>query len=145
MVNKIAIASDHAGFKLKQSLIESLSSDLEIEDLGTDSLEPCDFPDYARKVSDFILQNEDFRGILICGSGVGMSIAANKIDGIRAANVTDEKTVVQSVEHNDVNILCLGADNLDANSSINIVKSFLLSKFSGVERYKKRINKLGEL
>ena len=79
MVNKIAIASDHAGFELKQLLIESLSSDLEIEDFGTDSLEPCDFPDYATKVSDFVLDNEDTKGVLICGTGVGMSIAANKV------------------------------------------------------------------
>ena len=74
MVNKIAIASDHAGFELKQLLIESLSSDLEIEDFGTDSLEPCDFPDYAMKVSDFVLDNEDTKGVLICGTGVGLSL-----------------------------------------------------------------------
>ena len=86
MVNKIAIASDHAGFELKQLLIESLSSDLEIEDLGTDSFEPCDFPDYATKVTDFVLDNEDTKGVLICGTGVGMSIAANKVKGIRASN-----------------------------------------------------------
>ena len=143
MVNKIAIASDHAGFELKQLLIESLSSDLEIEDLGTDSLEPCDFPDYAVKVSDFVLDNEDTKGVLICGTGVGMSIAANKVKGIRASNVTNVKTAIQSVEHNDVNVLCLGSENLDIEVAKEITESFLNSSFLNEERYVNRINKLG--
>ena len=141
MVNKIAIASDHAGFELKQLLIESLSSDLEIEDLGTDSLEPCDFPDYATKVSDFVLDNKGTRGVLICGTGVGMSIAANKIKGIRASNVTNIKTAIQSVEHNDVNVLCLGSENLDIDTAKEITESFLNSSFLNEERYINRINK----
>ena len=142
MVNKIAIASDHAGFELKQLLIESLSSDLEIEDLGTDSLEPCDFPDYATKVSEFVLDNEETKGVLICGTGVGMSIAANKVKGIRASNVTNVKTAIQSVEHNDVNVLCLGSENLDIEAAKEITESFLNSSFLNEERYINRINKL---
>ena len=142
MINKIAIASDHAGFELKQSLIESLSSDLEIEDLGTDSSESCDFPDYAMKVSNFVLDNEGTKGVLICGTGVGMSIAANKVKGIRASNVTNVKTAIQSVEHNDVNVLCLGSENLDIESAKEITESFLNSSFLNEERYINRINKL---
>jgi len=142
VVNKIAIASDHAGFELKQLLIESLSSDLEIEDFGTDSLEPCDFPDYATKVCDFVLDNEDTKGVLICGTGVGMSIAANKVKGIRASNVTNVKTAIQSVEHNDVNVLCLGSENLDIEAAKEITESFLNSSFLNEERYVNRINKL---
>ena len=142
MINKIAIASDHAGFELKQLLIESLSSDLEIEDLGTDSLEPCDFPDYATKVCEFVLDNEDAKGVLICGTGVGMSIAANKVKGIRASNVTNVKTAIQSVEHNDVNVLCLGSENLDIEAAKKITESFLNSSFLNEERYINRINKL---
>ena len=140
--HKIAIASDHAGFELKQLLIESLSSDLEIEDLGTDSLESCDFPDYATKVSEFVLNNEDTKGVLICGTGVGMSIAANKVKGIRASNVTNVKTAIQSVEHNDVNVLCLGSENLDIEAAKEITESFLNSSFLNEERYINRINKL---
>ena len=142
MINKIAIASDHAGFELKQSLIESLSSDLVIEDLGTDSSKPCDFPDYARKVSDFVLENEDTKGVLICGTGVGMSIAANKVEGIRAANVTNVKTAIQSVEHNNANVLCLGSEDLDIHAAKEITESFLNSSFINEERYINRINKL---
>ena len=141
MINKIAIASDHAGFELKQLLIESLSSDVEIEDLGTDSLEPCDFPDYARKVSEFVLNNKDTKGILICGTGVGMSIAANKIDGIRAANVNDKDTAIQAVEHNDVNILCFGSVNINKDIGYEITKSFLSSNFLNEEKYIRRIQK----
>ena len=143
MINKIAIASDHAGFELKQLLIESLSSDLEIEDLGTDSPEPCDFPDYANKVSNFVLDNEGTKGVLICGTGVGMSIAANKVKGIRASNVVNVKTAIQSVEHNNVNVLCLGSENLDIDAAKEITESFLNSSFLNEERYVNRINKLG--
>ena len=142
MINKIAIASDHAGFEFKQLLIESLSSDLEIEDLGTDSPEPCDFPDYANKVSNFVLDNEGTKGVLICGTGVGMSIAANKVKGIRASNVVNVKTAIQSVEHNNVNVLCLGSENLDIDAAKEITESFLNSSFLNEERYVNRINKL---
>ena len=142
MVNKIAIASDHAGFELKQLLIESLSSDLEIEDLGTDSPEPCDFPDYAKKVSNFVLDNEGTKGVLICGTGVGMSIAANKVKGIRASNVVNVKTSIQSVEHNNANVLCLGSENLDIDAAKEITESFLNASFLNEERYVNRINKL---
>ena len=142
MINKIAIASDHAGFELKQLLIESLSSDLEIEDLGTDSPEPCDFPDYAKKVSNFVLDNEGTKGVLICGTGVGMSIAANKVKGIRASNVVNVKTSIQSVEHNNANVLCLGSENLDIDAAKEITESFLNASFLNEERYVNRINKL---
>ena len=142
MINKIVIASDHAGFELKQLLIESLSSDLEIEDLGTDSPEPCDFPDYAKKVSNFVLDNEGTKGVLICGTGVGMSIAANKVKGIRASNVVNVKTSIQSVEHNNANVLCLGSENLDIDAAKEITESFLNASFLNEERYVNRINKL---
>ena len=105
-------------------------------------MEPCDFPDYATKVSDFVLDNEDTKGVLICGTGVGMSIAANKVKGIRASNVTNVKTAIQSVEHNDVNILCLGSENLDIEAAKEITESFLNSSFLNEERYINRINKL---
>ncbi len=141
MINSIAIASDHAGYQLKQYLIENLSKEVNIKDFGTDSDESCDFPDFASQVSEFILNNEDYRGVLICGSGVGMSIAANKISGIRAANVSDVNTAAQSVEHNNSNVLCLGANNVDRELSKEIVIKFLSSQFIQEDKYIRRVNK----
>ena len=113
MVTKVAIGSDHAGYELKQYIIDNFDETIVFNDFGTNNTESCDYPDYADKVCNFILKNDDYRGVLICGSGVGMSIAANKIQGIRASNVTNIETAIQSVEHNNVNILCLGSNNLD--------------------------------
>jgi len=142
MINNIAIASDHAGYQLKQYLIESLGEEVNIKDFGTDSDESCDFPDFASEVTEFILNNEDYRGVLICGSGVGMSIAANKTSGIRAANVSDVEIAVQSVEHNNVNVLCLGANNVNQDLAVTIVNSFLSASFLNEENYVRRVNKL---
>ena len=142
MINNIAIASDHAGYKLKQFIVDNLGKQITIKDFGTDSNESCDFPDFASKVSDFILNNEDYRGVLICGSGVGMSIAANKILGIRAANVSDVNTAVQSVEHNNANVLCLGSNNTKEDLAETIVNSFLAASFLNEENYLRRVNKI---
>ena len=142
MITNIAIASDHAGYKLKQFIVDNLGEQITIKDFGTDSNESCDFPDFASKVSDFILNNEDYRGVLICGSGVGMSIAANKILGIRAANVSDVNTAVQSVEHNNANVLCLGSNNTKEDLAETIVNSFLAASFLNEENYLRRVNKI---
>ena len=142
MITNIAIASDHAGYKLKQFIVDNLGEQITIKDFGTDSNESCDFPDFASKVSDFILNNEDYRGVLICGSGVGMSIAANKILGIRAANVSDVNTAVQSVEHNNANVLCLGSNNVKEDLAETIVNSFLAASFLNEENYLRRVNKI---
>ena len=142
MINNIAIASDHAGYQLKQYLIENFGEEVNIKDFGTNSDESCDFPDFASEVSGFILNNEDYRGVLICGSGVGMSIAANKTPGIRAANVSDVDTSVQSVEHNNANVLCLGSNNVNEDEAITIVNSFLSASFLKEENYVRRVNKL---
>ena len=142
MINNIAIASDHAGYQLKQYLIESLGEEVNIKDFGTDNDESCDFPDFAFEVTEFILNNEDYRGVLICGSGVGMSIAANKISGIRAANVSDVDTAVQSVQHNNANVLCLGSNNVKEDLAVRIVNSFLTSSFLNEENYLRRVKKI---
>ena len=118
------------------------NTEITIQDFGTDSNESCDFPDFASKVSDFILNNQDYRGVLICGSGVGMSIAANKILGIRAANVSDVNTAVQSVEHNNANVLCLGSNNVKEDLAETIVNSFLAASFLNEENYLRRVNKI---
>tara|TARA_X000000368_G_scaffold136841_1_gene107505 strand:- start:785 stop:1219 length:435 start_codon:yes stop_codon:yes gene_type:complete len=142
MNNNIAIASDHAGYKLKQYLIDNLGEEIIVKDFGTDSQESCDYPDFASEVAHFVLNNKNYRGILICGSGVGMSIAANKIKGIRASNVTNEETAIQSVEHNNVNILCLGSNYMNNQEAVNIISKFLDAQFLNEERYQRRINKL---
>ena len=141
MINNIAIASDHAGYKLKQYLIDNLGEEISLKDFGTDNEESCDFPDFASEVCDFVLNNEDYRGVLISGSGVGMSIAANKISGIRAANVSDVDTAVQSVEHNNANVLCLGSNNVNEGEAVKIVNSFLSALFLNEENYVRRVNK----
>ena len=141
----VAIGSDHAGFELKEFILNNLGETINFEDFGTDSKESCDFPDYAASVSEFIVNNSNYKGILICGTGVGMSIAANKYEGIRAANVTDIKTAVQCVEHNDANILCLGANNVSQDLSIEIINNFLSSALIEEEKYIQRINKINKL
>ena len=142
MFTKVAIASDHAGYELKNYILNNLDSNIVVNDFGTNSTESCDFPDYASKVCEYILENQDYRGVLICGSGVGMSIAANKFAGIRAANVNDKVTAIQSVEHNNVNVLTLGSNNVENEHAIDIISAFLSATFSKEERYSRRINKL---
>ena len=142
MIQNLAIASDHAGYRLKNYIVNNLKKEINLKDFGTDSDESCDFPDFAKEACDFVINNESSRGLLICGSGVGMSIAANKILGIRASNVGDKETAIESVEHNDVNVLCLGANNIDEENVIEIVESFLEAKLIQEERYLRRISKL---
>ena len=142
MIQNLAIASDHAGYRLKNYIVNNLKKEINLKDFGTDSDESCDFPDFAKEACDFVINNESSRGLLICGSGVGMSIAANKILGIRASNVVDKETAIESVEHNDVIVLCLGANNIDEENVIEIVESFLEAKLIQEERYLRRISKL---
>ena len=142
MIKNLAIASDHVGYRLKNYIVNNLKSEININDFGTNSDESCDFPDFAKEACNFVVNNESSRGLLICGSGVGMSIAANKILGIRASNVVDKETAIQSVEHNDVNVLCLGANIINEENVIDIVKSFLEAKLIKEERYLRRISKL---
>ena len=142
MIKNLAIASDHVGYRLKNYIVNNLKSEININDFGTNSDESCDFPDFAKEACNFVVNNESSRGLLICGSGVGMSIAANKILGIRASNVVDKETAIQSVEHNDVNVLCLGANIINEENVIGIVRSFLEAKLINEERYLRRISKL---
>jgi len=142
MIQNLAIASDHAGYKLKNYIINNLKREINLNDLGTNSEESCDFPDFAKKACDFVLNNESSRGLLICGSGVGMSIAANKFSGIRAANVVDVETAKQSVEHNNINVLCLGSKNVNEKNVLDIIEIFLEAKFTQKERYIRRVSKL---
>jgi RpiB/LacA/LacB family sugar-phosphate isomerase len=143
---KIAIGSDHAGYDLKEYLKKYLSSQShEIIDTGTHSNERADYPDYAIKVAEKILTNETEKGILICGSVVGMSIAANKIKGIRAGLCHDTYSAHQSVEHDNINILCLGSRIIGTELAKEIVINFINAKFTGEERHRKRLQKISNI
>ena len=142
---KVAIGSDHAGYKLKEVVKEYLKKEkIGFKDYGTDSDEPVDYPDIAFPVAKAVASKQFDRGILICGSGVGMIIAANKVRGIRAINVTDEYTARQSREHGDCNVLGLAGRKLDNDKALKIVEIWLNTKFSGGERHIRRIRKIDE-
>ncbi|APM41010.1 ribose 5-phosphate isomerase B [Clostridium kluyveri] len=142
---KIALGSDHAGFPLKKEIIEHLrNKGLEFEDFGTFSEESCDYPDYALKVGEQVVnKNYDF-GILVCGTGIGISIAANKIPGVRAALCGDTFSAHACREHNNANILAIGQRVVGVGLALDIVDNFLFTEFQG-GRHQKRIDKIGEI
>lgn len=140
------IGSDHAGFELKQQLLAHLKEEGHLViDVGTDSTEPVDYPDYAAAVGRAVVSGEGERGIIVCGSGAGASIAANKITGIRAAVVHDHYTAHQAVEHDDMNVLAIGGRVIGVNTATEIVDTFLGARFSGEERHSRRLRKVVEL
>ena len=139
----IAIGSDHAGFHYKENLKKLLSSlNEDYTDYGTNSEESTDYPDYAARVSKAIIEGKAERGILICGTGIGMSIAANKFPGIRAAVCESVASARLSREHNDANILCLGERITPWEKAAEIVQVFLTTAFDGGERHCRRVDKL---
>ena len=140
---RLALSSDHAGFELKRDLAAWLGQKGHIVlDLGTHSLAPVDYPDVAESVAEALRQGEADRGIIVCGSGAGVSIAANKIPGIRAAVCHDTYTAHQAVEHDDMNVLCIGARVIGAALARELVERFLSASFSGEERHRRRLNKV---
>lgn len=141
---KIAIASDHAGFELKKLLISRLLSEHEVEDLGTDSLETVDYPQYGWKVGEAVVSGRADRGIVICGSGIGISLAANTVPGIRASVCHDTYSARMAVEHNNLNVLSLGARVIAGELSYEVVKAFLGAHFLG-GIHQQRLNQLAEL
>src|ERR1700745_3730167 len=143
---RIALGSDHAGFSLKGDIATYIKGlGYEILDLGPHNAEPVDFPDYAEAVGHRILTGEHMRGVLICGRGVGVSVAANKIPGIRAALCHDIYSAHQSVEHDDVNVLALGAQVVGPAVAHELVKAFLEASFSGKENHRRRVEKIKAL
>jgi len=143
---RIAIGADHGGFHLKTQITEFLKKlGHEVHDLGTCSEEPVDYPDYARAVSGEILLKKADRGILICGSGVGACVAANKFPGIRAAICHDTFSAHQGVEDDNINILCLGARVVGPELAKDIVKVWLNASFSDAERHRRRLAKVAEI
>jgi ribose 5-phosphate isomerase B len=141
----IAIGSDHAGFERKQEILEHLLSlGHEVQDLGTYSKDSMDYPDIAVEVALKVAQNQVERGILICGSGIGVSIVANKTEGVRAANCVNEEMARLARQHNDANVLTLGERLVDKTTAINMVDLFLTTSFEG-GRHEQRVSKIHDL
>ena len=143
---KIGVGCDHAGFPLKQEIID-LTARLghTVEDFGTFSCEPADYPIYARKVAEAVVSGRCDRGIVLCGSGVGASVAASKIPGSRAAMCHDTFSARQGVEDDDMNVLCLGARVIGPLLAAECVQAFLAAKFSGLERHARRLSEIREI
>jgi ribose 5-phosphate isomerase B len=143
---RIALASDHAGFLLKQHLLETVKAlGHQVTDLGTNSEAPVDYPDFAEKLGLAIRQAAAERGILICGSGVGASVAANKIPGIRAGLAHDGYSAHQGVEHDDMNVLVLGSRVIGLALADDLVKTFLGARYTHEERHERRLGKVKAL
>ena len=144
---KVAVAFDHRGVKLRERILEELEAlGHEIVDLGTDTdAERIDYPDKARELGQAIQSGDAERGILVCGSGVGASVAACKMTGIRAAICHDVYSAHQGVEHDDMTVICLGSEVLGAELAVDLVRAFLGARFDGGERYVKRLEKVAAM
>lgn len=139
---KIAIGSDHGGFRLKEAIVKHLRGlNIEFQDFGTYDEESCDYPDYAKKVASAVADGEFNKGILVCGTGIGVSIVANKIKGIRAALCSDTFSARAARAHNDANILCLGQRVIGEGLALDIVDVWLESEFEA-GRHKIRVEKI---
>ncbi|HET9726416.1 MAG TPA: ribose 5-phosphate isomerase B [Gemmatimonadales bacterium] len=142
----VAVGADHAGYELKQELVPWLRSiGYEVTDLGTNSIEPVDYPDVATVVAAAVLSGRAERGVLICGSGVGASVAANKLPGIRAGLCHDSYSAHQGVEHDDMNVLALGSRVIGVELARELVRLFLEARFTHEERHERRVAKIKAL
>jgi ribose 5-phosphate isomerase B len=144
---RVAVAFDHRGVKLRERLLAELAAlGHETIDLGTaQAAPPIDYPDKAREVGEAIRSGDAERALLVCGSGVGASVAANKLAGIRAAVCHDAYSAHQGVEHDDMNVLCLGSEVVGPELAAELARSFLAARFDGGERYVRRLEKIEEL
>lgn len=143
---RIAVGSDHAGFELKQALLKVVAEAGHVAvDMGTHTLEAVDYPDIAEAVGRSVQNSDADRGLLVCGSGAGAAIAANKLDGIRAAQASDTYTAHQCVEHDDANVLVVGGRIIGVEVAREIVNAFLGAHFTGEERHLRRLEKVNKL
>ena len=143
---RLVVGVDHAGFSLKAAVIATLQSRGHVVlDVGTDGTEPVDYPDIAELVASALLTGDAERGVLICGSGIGASVAANKVPGIRAAVCHDTYSARQGVEHDDMNVLCMGARVIGPIISTELVAEFVDAEFTGEERHVRRLRKVEAL
>jgi ribose 5-phosphate isomerase B len=144
---RVAVAFDHRGVKLRQRVLEAVGMlGHEPVDLGTDAAEPkIDYPDKAREVGEAVRSGDAERAIFVCGSGVGASVAASKLSGIRAAVCHDAYSARQGVEHDDMNVLCLGSEVVGAELAADLIRAFLRAEFDGGERYVRRLEKIEQM
>jgi ribose 5-phosphate isomerase B len=143
---RVAIGCDHAGFPLKATAVDELRRlGHEIVDCGTDSEEAVDYPDYAQAVAEAVMRGDAERGLIICGSGVGASVAANKVPGVRASMCHDTFSARQGVEDDDMNVLCLGARIIGPALAVEVIRAFDAARFSGLERHERRLGKVKAL
>ena len=143
---RIVIGADHRGYELKDQIAAALREQgHEVLDVGTNSADSVDYPDYSRAVGEAIVDGRAERGIIVCGSGVGAGIAANKMHGVRAAMCHDTYSARQGVEHDDMNVLCLGARVVGDALAMELVKAFLSARFKGEERLRRRVDKVAEM
>ena len=143
---RIVVGADHRGYELKDEIAAALKRDgHQVLDVGTNSADSVDYPDYARAVGEAIVDGRAERGILVCGSGVGAGIAANKMRGVRAALCHDTYSARQGVEHDDMNVLCLGARVIGSALAMELLKAFLGARFKGEERLRRRLDKVAEM
>lgn len=143
---KIAIGADHGGFLLKERLRGHLAAlGHEVADFGTTSAESCDYPDFAHAVGEAVAEGRADRGLLVCTTGIGMAMAANKIAGVRAAPAQSEDEVRLTREHNDANVLTLGAKYVDERRALALIGIFLETPFSGGDRHVRRVSKIAHL
>ncbi len=139
----VAVGADHGGFVLKKELVSRLGESCEVLDLGTYELDTADdYPDFVRTVTQAVISGRAERGIIICGSGVGAAIAANKVPGVRAAICHDTYSAHQGVEHDDMNVLCLGARVVGSELAWELAIAFLEARFTGEERHRRRLAKV---
>ncbi|MCA9130676.1 MAG: ribose 5-phosphate isomerase B [Planctomycetales bacterium] len=142
-VSKLAIAGDHAGFSMKSLLAQHLVGlGFDVVDCGPADDNPCDFPDYAEKVANLVISGQVHRGVLVCGSGVGVSVAANKFPGIRASICHDTYSARQGVEHDDMNVLCIGARIVGQEVAKELLQAFLAAKYTPQPRHQQRVDKI---
>ncbi|HLN59154.1 MAG TPA: ribose 5-phosphate isomerase B [Thermoanaerobaculia bacterium] len=140
---RIAVGGDHAGFAMKTEIASLLAaSGHQVEDVGAFDASPSDYPDFARRVAQRVISGDCERGVLVCGSGVGASVAANKVPGIRAALCHDTFSARQGVEDDDMNVLCLGARVIGPLLAQEVLRAFLAARFSGAQRHVRRVGKI---
>jgi ribose 5-phosphate isomerase B len=144
-MTRIALGADHAGWELKDKIKAHLAQQgYDVDDKGTHSNDSVDYPDFAKAVGEEVAHKQADLAVLVCGSGIGMAIAANKVPGVRAANITSEYEAQMSREHNDANVLALGARILDEQKALTIVDKFLHTQFAG-GRHQRRVDKISDI
>jgi ribose 5-phosphate isomerase B len=140
---RVAVGADHAGYRYKQNLVDLLMQrGYEVIDMGTDGPQSVDYPDYARAVAEAVARGEADRGLLVCGSAIGVCVVANKVPGIRAGICHETYSARQAVEHDDTNVLCLGERVIGIEVAREVTKAFMEARFSDEGRHRRRLNKL---